>query len=128
MHIIQSDLVQVAREWNCHRVRRTAGAEIPGGIPDLMFFHPGHGCSTPVCLFRICSIVLFVVEEGYQCEKHVVQPRDIEDVEIYTRPKPPAVSAEFKELADVIVQQEGWRLGDSPAAARDLYIQLKDAI
>jgi hypothetical protein len=43
MKIIQSNLIQVAKEWNCLRVRPTAGADVPGGIPDLMYFHPENG-------------------------------------------------------------------------------------
>ena len=57
-----------------------------------------------------------------------MQQADLDAMRVYTSDKPPAVSVEFQELADVILQEEGWQAGDNPEDARELYLKLKDAI
>ena len=43
MHIIQEELMNVAREWNTHRIRpNQCSASVPG-IPDELFFLPELG-------------------------------------------------------------------------------------
>lgn len=68
------------------------------------------------------------LRQGYEFQRHNVQLEDMEAATAYTNPKPPAVPAEFKELADLIVQEEGWHASDSPTSALELYLKLKDAI
>ena len=52
MGILQSDLDEAKCTWNTHRVRKTQGAECPGGRTDVLFFTPensgGENCSYPV--------------------------------------------------------------------------------
>jgi hypothetical protein len=66
--------------------------------------------------------------QAMNVKKHVVEERDIEAAGVYITPKPSAVSVEFKELAETILQEEGWHVGDNPEGAHELYLKLKDAI
>jgi hypothetical protein len=43
MEIIRNDLKEVAAQWNMHRIRPSAGARCPAGIPDELFFLPQPG-------------------------------------------------------------------------------------
>ena len=43
MHIIETELIDVAREWNTHGIRPNhCSASVPG-IPDELFFMPEFG-------------------------------------------------------------------------------------
>ena len=39
--LIQKQLTDLVTEWNHHRIRKTATAEAPGGIPEVLYFLPG---------------------------------------------------------------------------------------
>jgi len=50
MHLIQNELDNVVREWNTHRIRPSAGARCPAGIPEELYFLPpasAHDCLIP---------------------------------------------------------------------------------
>ena len=38
MDLIQKELLAVAHEWNTHRIRPSS--QMPGGIPDILYFLP----------------------------------------------------------------------------------------
>ena len=38
MDLIQKELVEVAHEWNTHRIR--PNSTNPGGVPDMLYFLP----------------------------------------------------------------------------------------
>ena len=38
--IIQQELLQFASEWNNHRIRQSSMAEVPGGIPEVLYHMP----------------------------------------------------------------------------------------
>jgi len=40
MQVIQRDLDAVRRQWNTHRIRPTAGAACPAGVPDELYYLP----------------------------------------------------------------------------------------
>lgn len=40
MSLFQHDLHHVRRQWNIHRIRPSAGARCPPGIPDELYFLP----------------------------------------------------------------------------------------
>ena len=37
--LINKDLAQFADEWNAHRIRYSRMAEVPHGIPNIMYIH-----------------------------------------------------------------------------------------
>ena len=43
MHIIQNELVELAREWNTHKIRPNHYSVSVPGIPDELFFMPELG-------------------------------------------------------------------------------------
>ena len=38
--VIVRELCQIVIEWNHHRIRKSATAEAPGGIPDVLYLLP----------------------------------------------------------------------------------------
>jgi hypothetical protein len=40
MELLQQDLHEVRRQWNIHRIRPSAGATCPAGVPDQLYFLP----------------------------------------------------------------------------------------
>ena len=38
--VVQKQLADLVIEWNHHRVRKTATAEAPGGVPEVLYFSP----------------------------------------------------------------------------------------
>ena len=40
MHLVQKGLNEVKNEWNTHRIRPSRNTNVPGGIPDQLFFVP----------------------------------------------------------------------------------------
>jgi hypothetical protein len=51
MNVLREDLQAVMRQWNIHRIRPSAGAVCPAGIPDILYWTPSPpavDCSTPV--------------------------------------------------------------------------------
>ena len=38
--LIENDLAILVTEWNHHRIRKTANAEAPGGIPEVLYYLP----------------------------------------------------------------------------------------
>ena len=40
MHILQSELDGLAREWNCHCIRPNKYGTTKSGIPDVLYFMP----------------------------------------------------------------------------------------
>ena len=59
--LITKELTVLVTEWNYHRIRKTANAEAPGGIPEILYclpdstgkFHAGGTCyNVYICLCR----------------------------------------------------------------------------
>ena len=38
--LIQQELLQFTSEWNNHRIRQSNMAEVPGGIPEVLYHMP----------------------------------------------------------------------------------------
>ena len=49
MHLVQKSLNEVKNEWNAHRIRPSRNTNVPGGIPDQLFFVP----ASEACNFNI---------------------------------------------------------------------------
>jgi len=45
MFVVQADLDLVRRQWNTHRIRPSAGAICPAGVPDELYFLPQHSAT-----------------------------------------------------------------------------------
>ena len=70
MNIIQEDLDAVRQQWNTHRIRPSAGARCPAGIPDELFYLPP---SSAVDCLRTDVVQLPMelqdeLEEAHACE------------------------------------------------------------
>ena len=52
MRLLQEELHSIMKEWNSYRIRPSAHAETPGGVPDMLYLMPElygmlfHGYST----------------------------------------------------------------------------------
>lgn len=46
--VIQKQLSQLVMEWNYHRIRKTATAEAPSGVPEVLYHLPSEGVSLGV--------------------------------------------------------------------------------
>lgn len=85
MGIIQSELNRVAREWNCHRILASPTADVPGGIPDMLYFVPE--------------------SQGFEIYRKPVEDADIVAARQHVDPKPPVVPQEFGDIAEHIMAQ-----------------------
>ena len=61
--LVQKELDQLAREWNYHRIRRSNMAEVPNGIPELLYNLPSvQGKSVSEKLIHLSiSIILIII-------------------------------------------------------------------
>lgn len=70
MQILQSNLDEVRRQWNVHRIRPSANARCPAGVPECLYRFPPHPavdclCRLPTTLPREVSDSL---ESSRTCE------------------------------------------------------------
>ncbi|XP_068750938.1 uncharacterized protein [Montipora capricornis] len=110
MDIIQSELHRAAEEWNVHRIRPSSNVESPSGKPDILYFVPG-----------------LVNSQDY------VIPIDLDEIEIAedlcaVQPQVKGCSPYFKELAEMIMDDEGIEAAATVEEASRLYIDLLDYI
>ena len=60
-HMIQSELDRFAEEWNRHRIRRSHMAELPPGIPQVLYNFPDlHGKLCVVLLYNKSLLSLYI--------------------------------------------------------------------
>ena len=110
MDVIQSELHRAAQEWNVHRIRPSGNQESPSGKPDVLYFVPAS-----------------VDSQDY------VTPVDIDEIEIAEitcaeQPQAKGCSPYFKELCELIMEDEGIEPPTTPQGARQLYFDLLDHI
>ena len=61
--VIQKQLSKLMMEWNYHCIRKTATAEAPSGVPEVLYHLPSEGVSLGVyydyfSLFILLQVVL----------------------------------------------------------------------
>ena len=110
MDVIQSELHRAAKEWNIHRIRPSSNVESPAGKPDVMYFIP----------------------ESVDAQDYVT-PVDMDEIEIAEdmcaeRPQAKGCSPYFRELAEIIMEDEGLELATTAEEALQLYFDLLDFI
>jgi hypothetical protein len=106
MDILQSELHTVARNWNLHRIRHTRNAESPPGRPDALYFNPQE---------RQVQDCLVPVD---------VDERDIASEMGCRRPLERGCSADFNELATMVMEDEALSMLSNATEAKYLYIAL----
>lgn len=110
MDILQSELHRVAEEWNVHRIRPSNNVETPSGKPEILYFVPG-----------------LVDTQDY------VIPVDMDEIEIAEdmcaeRLQAKGCSPHFRELAEMIMDDEGLETATTAEEALQLYFDLLDYI
>ena len=110
MSILQAELHRAARLWNVHRIRPSSNPESPPGRPDMLYFLPE--------ITETQDFLVGVDLEDVELAKEVFCSRD---------PRLPC-SRQFKDLANIIMHEEGLTMPTCPDEARDLYVQLLSCI
>ena len=106
MSILHDELQRAAKLWNVHKIRPSSNPESPPGRPDMLYFLPE--------ITETQDFMTNVDLEDVELAKEVCCSED---------PLPPC-SPLFKDLADIIMQEQGLTMPKSPDEARFLYIQL----
>lgn len=110
MDLMQEELHRVVLEWNIHRIRPSTNLESPSGKPDILYFLPelkgAQGYSTPI---------------------------DVDEIEIAedmcaTRPQAKGCCPAFKDLAEMIMEDERLDTPTTIDEASQLYFALLDLI
>ena len=106
MQVIQKELNTMVRNWNLHRIRPSNNAESPSGVPDVLYFNS-----------------LSAEVENYSV------PVSREDHDIATtmftrKPEEHGCAPEFKELMDIIMEEEGLQMPSNASEAENLYTTL----
>ena len=103
MDVIQNELNRVAQNWNVHRIRPSSNAESPPGRPDVLYF----------------------VLESLDTRDYItpVNENEIEIAEemCATEPLTKGCSAHFRELAEMIMADEGLQTPVTANEAVHLY-------
>ena len=102
MDLIQSDLDEVRRQWNTHRIRPSVGARCPAGIPDELYHLPPPPATD--CLIRPVRSLAPEISEQLE------NARDCEDVT-------------FASYLDYLCGYYGWMKPDCIDDAVKLYFQ-----
>jgi len=70
MNLVQQDLDVVCRQWNTHRIRPTAGATYPAGVPDGLYYLPSPPATNRlrIGVQRLPAEVMEQVEEPRICD------------------------------------------------------------
>lgn len=110
MDVIQSELHRAALEWNAPRIRPSSNVESPSEKPDVLYFIPASAES-----------------------QNYMAPVDIDEIEIAkdTCAEQPQVSGccpYFKNLCELIMEDEGREPATTAEEALQLYVDLLDHI
>ena len=105
MDILQTELHSVARDWNIHRIRPSRNAESPPGRPDVLYFNPQE---------RINNYLVPVSTDEI----------DIANETCCRRPSERGCTAEFNELATMIIEDEALSMPTNWVEAKELYLAL----
>ena len=110
MDVIQGELHRAVEEWNVHRIRPSSNIESPSRKPDVLYFVPG-----------------LVHTQDY------VTPVDMDEIQIAEdmcaeRPQAKGCSSYFRELAEMIMLDEGLEIASTAEEALQLYLDLLDYI
>ena len=103
--IIQDELHGVAYRWNCHRIRRSHNAEMPGGRPEALYTVPANGVRDYKSPF--------------------INPLDIDLSRTFCKKSPTfGCQKEFAELAITLMRLRGLEMPKTTNEADILYLRL----
>lgn len=103
----QDELDQVRQVWNCHRIRRTKNANVPGGRPiSLYFTHASYGVPNYLVVVR----------------------NDLEQYKSMCRFIELPCEENFYNLCLSVMQEKGWVKSNDPWVSLELYLKLRDEI
>ena len=110
MSVLQDELHRAARLWNVHKVRTSSNPESPPERPDILYFLPE--------ITETQDFLMRVELEDFELAKEVCYPQN----------PPLTCSSEFKDLADIIMQEQGLTMPQCPDEDRSLHIHLLNCI
>ena len=110
MKIIQQELDKVAIHWNTHRIRPSSNPESPSGRPDTLYFVP----QSVTCHDYVCA----VSEDEIEIAQETCTERSPNK----------GCSPHFKQLCEMIMEDEGLQIPLDAYEARQLYFDLLDII
>ena len=120
MHIIQKELDELAREWNCHLIRKNKYGNTKSGIPDEMYFMPqlqgtyDHSCFEGTIDYTTGTIDYL----------NLIEANDVDIVSQYSSlPNPPA-SLEFLLLVQAFLKNHNMAMPNRVSGALDVYVIL----
>ena len=110
MDVIQTELHRVVLEWNVHSIRPSTNLEAPPGKPDILYF----------------------LRESRGSQDYSI-PIDVDEIDIAehmcaTRPQVKGCCPAFKQLAEMIMVDEGLDAPTTVDEACRLYVNLLDLI
>ena len=103
MQVIQKELNVIARNWNLHRIRPSNNAESPSGIPDVLYFNPLSA--------EVENNSVPVSQEDH----------DIASTMFTRKPEEHGCAPEFKDLMDIIMEEEDLQMPSNASEAKNLY-------
>ena len=110
MDLMQEELHRVVLDWNVHRIRPSTNLESPSGKPDILYFLPEL--------------------KGAQDYSTLIDADEIEIAEdmCAMRPQAKGCCPAFKDLAEMIMEDERLELPTTIDEARQLYFVLLNLI
>lgn len=107
MALIQQDLDAVRQQWNTHRIRPSAGASCPAGIPDELFYLPP--VSAVDCMLRN------TMQLPIELQQDLEESRSCED-------------CDRQSYFDYLCRFHGWIAPTNADSAVELYMRLRNFI
>lgn len=105
MDILQTELHSIARNWNIHRIRPSRNAESPPDRPDVLYFNPPG---------RVDNHLVPVGMDEINIANETCCRRALER----------GCSAEFNDLAAMIIEDEALSMPTNWIEAKELYSAL----
>lgn len=120
MNIIEKDLQTKAVCWNTHTIRASRAETIPGR-PNELYFLPEITGDYDLNDYDATCIIFCV---GGVDQLSPVDDQDLQFVDQYAYQQPPPASAEFLQLALIIMREEQLQMPQNYNEALALYMAL----
>ena len=108
MRLIQKELDSVRQQWNTHRIRPSAGARCPPGIPDELYYLPPLPATNQ--LIDIDPVLPAELLNAVECISRS------------------CADAEFEEYLHYLCRFNNWNMPEDTDSALELYFNLLQAI
>ncbi len=127
MCLLETELNQIAMEWNTHRMRPTRHSHSPPGIPDELYFMPelagrykviyGYQCSNHLPFHNI----IIIGTRDYIC---TVSQQDLQYIRQYTSTTDAPAPLEFLDAAEIVMADKNLDMPTNISEALLLFIEL----